>query len=388
MNILILNDFSEQIGGTERYVNSLKSGFETKKHKVRVFTGNTTYVDSLKKKTIPRLFSLLFNVKYLIQISNLINQTKPDVIIANNIFYELSPSFLAFTHGVPIIMVVHDSQIYAPMALQHLRTGKKCRQTICEGCTNCMGFLKSRLERFKRRFHRLLLRNIDVYVGNSNFVNQVIKKRGIGKTASFNYGITLLPFTKLKNLNDISYIGRLVEEKGVQDLIRAMPKILSFNPNAILNITGQGDYKTKLVRMVEELKLKDKVFFHTGKKHDNIYPTFQKSGVVVIPSIWDEPFCQVGLEAMSVGRPVVASNVGGIKDWLFDGKTGFFVEPNRPEQIAQRVIDLMSNHQLMLRMSNNATKAAEAYKIERHIDNMELLCLDLVNEYRTRRKAN
>lgn len=383
MNILILNDFYEQIGGTERYVNNLKQEFESKNHKVDIFTGRTTYEDSLKTKSALRLLSLFFSFKYLFRIKKRITLFKPDIIIINNIFYELSPSFLLLAKNIPVVMVVHDNQIYSPMALQRHRTGKMCKQVICEGCDNCMGFGKSRLEYIKRRFHKILLRNVDIYVGNSNYVNQIIESRRIGKTVSFKYGISLLPFSIIKNFNDITYIGRLVEEKGVQNIIYAMPDILLANPKATLNITGEGDYKEVLVKIVDQLGLQKKIVFHSGKSHDQIYLSFKQAGIIIVPSVWDEPFCQVGLEAMSVGRPVVASNMGGIKDWLQDGVTGFFVEPNKPSQIAEKVNKLLSDKALMIRMSKSATKAAQDYSIEKHIENIERLCVKLVEQYRS-----
>ncbi|HSW79453.1 MAG TPA: glycosyltransferase, partial [Candidatus Saccharimonadales bacterium] len=93
----------------------------------------------------------------------------------------------------------------------------------------------------------------------------------------------------------------------------------------------------------------------------------------VLPSTWPETFGKVGVEAMSVGRPVVATDVGGVRDWLYDGKNGFLVEPNHPEQIAEKIITILSSKTKIQKMSKEAAKTSQDFAIENMAFNIEKL---------------
>ena len=85
-----------------------------------------------------------------------------------------------------------------------------------------------------------------------------------------------------------------------------------------------------------------------------------------MPSIWAEPFGKVGIEAMSVGRVVVASDVGGVSEWLEDGKTGYLIQPESSEEIAEKIIKLLKHEDLLKKMSVNAAERAKDFTIEKH----------------------
>ena len=109
------------------------------------------------------------------------------------------------------------------------------------------------------------------------------------------------------------------------------------------------------------------------------------STIIIVPSIYGEPFGLVGVEAFSVGRPVIASRVGGIPEWLDDGKTGFLVDPGNPEQISEKVIKLFSDKKLLEEMGKNAHKKAEQFSIDKHTKKIEKIYLDVIKKFKTKK---
>lgn len=87
-----------------------------------------------------------------------------------------------------------------------------------------------------------------------------------------------------------------------------------------------------------------------------------------MPSIWPESFGKVGIEAMSVGRPVIATNIGGTSDWLSDGVNGFFIEPNDDSKLAEKITALFSDAALLERFSAKAEETAQNFNIHHHVD--------------------
>jgi glycosyltransferase involved in cell wall biosynthesis len=86
-----------------------------------------------------------------------------------------------------------------------------------------------------------------------------------------------------------------------------------------------------------------------------LYPTAR---LVVVPSLWPEPFGLVGPEAMAHGIPVVASRVGGIPEWLDDGEVGFLVEPGDVQGLADRINRLLFDRPLARRLGQRARAVA------------------------------
>lgn len=120
------------------------------------------------------------------------------------------------------------------------------------------------------------------------------------------------------------YVGQLVRGKGVDLLIRALA--LCARP-ITLTIVGSGNARPALEALVRSLKLDERVTFAGWASRDELAVAYRDARVVVVPSRWPEPFGMVGVEAMARGRPVVASNVGGIPDWLDHGVTGLVAPP-------------------------------------------------------------
>jgi glycosyltransferase involved in cell wall biosynthesis len=159
----------------------------------------------------------------------------------------------------------------------------------------------------------------------------------------------------------IAYTKRLDWYYGIEYFIQALPHIVREFPNTEVWLFGEGAYKARLRALVDRMGLENLVRFVGWVPHADMVNYLSEVDVVVIPSL-QESWGVASLEAQSMEIPVVASNVGGLPETLRDGKTGFLVEPRRPDQIAEAVIRLLRDEELRSRMGRAAREfVAETY---------------------------
>lgn len=166
-------------------------------------------------------------------------------------------------------------------------------------------------------------------------------------------------------------VGRLAEKKGFNYLIEAMPQIIKKIPNVRLIIIGFGPQKEKLEKQVQELNLESYVSLIGGKTGKELRDWFATADIFIGPSIITadgdtEGQGVVFLEAMASGTPVIASDVGGIKDVVRDGHSGLLVPGKNPQAIADRTVELANNKELQETLIQNAIELANSgYSWER-----------------------
>ncbi len=127
--------------------------------------------------------------------------------------------------------------------------------------------------------------------------------------------------------------SRLVVKNGVEDVIRALPVLA---PNVKFLILGSGELGLSLKRLVIELGLEGRVFFLGHVTHAELPNYLRASDIFIRPSL-SEGLGNAFLEAMACGLPVIATNVGGIPDFLTDNETGVFCFAKNPGSIADAV---------------------------------------------------
>lgn len=172
----------------------------------------------------------------------------------------------------------------------------------------------------------------------------------------------------------ILFIGHLVPVKGVDCLIDAFSCISKKCENSSLVIVGDGALKHEMLRKINTLGLKDRIKLISSTPHDKIPLWINSCDVLCLPSL-NEGCPNVVLEALACGRPVVATNVGGIPDIIDTPDLGILVPPKNPEKLAAALETALNKHWDLKRAnekissyswSMNAEKLLEIIKVALH----------------------
>lgn len=144
---------------------------------------------------------------------------------------------------------------------------------------------------------------------------------------------------KTENFN-LTTVGRLVECKGHEYLLRALPKVIEKYPETQLKIVGDGDFADTLKQLSKDLGIEKNVSF-LGFRQDAMQ-LVQQANIAIIPSK-SEGFGIVFLEAFEVKTPVIAFDVPACNEIIDNGKNGYLVSPFDTDELANKIIDLLKN---------------------------------------------
>ena len=166
----------------------------------------------------------------------------------------------------------------------------------------------------------------------------------------------------------VLYVGRVEWEKGVPYLIRAVSRL---QPPFQLLIVGEGTLLGECRALADQLGIADKTEFTGWLSRPELVRLYGSARLLAFPSIWPEPFGLTGPEAMACGTPVVAFAVGGVVDWLEDGKNGFLVHPQDVEQLTHKIDILLRDPELASTMGEYGHhRVLEKYSIDCHLEGL------------------
>lgn len=162
-------------------------------------------------------------------------------------------------------------------------------------------------------------------------------------------------------------LGRLVYKKGFEYLVRAMPELIKRFSNVRVIIAGEGPLREDLLRLAQELGVQDHLVLVRGVPWTDTPRYLNLCDVFVVPSVHDhkgnvDGLPNVLLEAMSCGKPVVATRVAGIPEVIVDQQNGLLVEEKDPHQLALAIAELLASPAL----AQQYGKACRA-KVEEHL---------------------
>ncbi len=160
------------------------------------------------------------------------------------------------------------------------------------------------------------------------------------------------------------FVGRVVEEKGVADLLAALKMLLIDSVPVALMVVGEGQDRPEMEKLALELGVADSVHFAGWQSAAQVSDYLNAADIFVGPSRvavngWIEAQGLTFVEAMMAGTPVIASRVGGIVDSVRHEQTGLLVDERAPQQICQAVKRLIGDHHLYQRLAANGRKIAE-----------------------------
>jgi len=200
-------------------------------------------------------------------------------------------------------------------------------------------------------------------------------------------GVNLHPFINLDQRDNRStlgatrrvnvlYIGRLTPTKGIDVAVRAIIQLSKSDSehewSLTLAGTGDADYTYQLKEIIRSSGLDDHFAFLGNLPYGDIPWVMSNQHILVVPSIWEEPFGRVIVEGMAAGLVVVASRIGGIPEIIEDGQTGLLFEPGEVSELVQILQTLLANPDTAHCITSRARIAAMTeFSLDRMLDDIE-----------------
>lgn len=166
-----------------------------------------------------------------------------------------------------------------------------------------------------------------------------------------------------RNVNEIIYVGRLVEKKGLQVLLEAMPIVLIKHPTVRLTVAGAGPLDEELSELARRLGISDKVDFLGMVSQEELPKLFRRAALAVFPFVVaksgdQEGFGLVQVEAMGCECPVIAGDLPAIHDNITHEVNGLLVPPGDSNMLADAILRALSDPDLRFRLAKEGRKRA------------------------------
>jgi glycosyltransferase involved in cell wall biosynthesis len=320
-------------------------------------------------------YSLLANPAFYLysawQIKRLVRKHKLDVLHVQNKQSVVGTVWAARGSGVPVVVTVRDVMILCRFGMCLNNYNKQphgCDPPTYGKCLrDYLALYMPKLDPLRRiqfwvmaLFQKLdtqlkvsMMRRADAAVTISDKLGEILRSRGVNPprmVTIYNPIPEIMPESQLQvgrrkeahDFYEIFFAGRLSWGKGAQLLIEAMPAVCAaLAPQPVhLTIAGDGPLHKMLASRVTALGVAEAVKFVGSVAQTEMQGYYANADVVVVPSVVQEGFGRVALEALVAGTPVVASTHGGLPEIVEDGFTGFVVDPE-PQPLAEAIVKVL-----------------------------------------------
>ncbi|HTW90707.1 MAG TPA: glycosyltransferase family 4 protein [bacterium] len=161
----------------------------------------------------------------------------------------------------------------------------------------------------------------------------------------------------------ILFVGRLVEQKGVRELLRAFSLVLEQEADAALVFIGDGPLGGEIRRFMRDHCTDDRIRLLGIIPNSELPPYFRAAEITVVPSltqpVWSEQVGMVAIQSMACGTPVITTNSGSIPEFVQDGITGLLVPERNPEAMAGAILELLRDDRLRRKLATSGRAYAE-----------------------------
>jgi len=181
--------------------------------------------------------------------------------------------------------------------------------------------------------------------------------------------------------NIIFFIGNFNERKGIDILIRAFNEVKKSISDSNLFIAGSGEEESNLKNLVKKLDLESDIKFLGFVKGDKKFSLIKSANILVLPSVWESLPIAV-LEGMACGKPIIASNVGGIPYLVDEGVNGFLVRPGEVKELSDKIIKVLKNKKLQKSMGKASLKMSEDFEWSKIAEKTYKVYKEIVEEYK------
>ena len=379
MKILILSDKfpPKSFGGAITIAFNLAKGLQVQGHKIFVIT-TVQDKDEVEKSEFANLnifriyinpykyfkkWLTLYNPKAILEIKKIIQEIKPDIVHIHNIHQYLSYYCfkIAKKYAKAVFLTTHDVML--------INYGKLMPKD---------GRWLYKIKTYNPVYNfviRHYLKYLNKIFAVSDSLKELLEINGIKNIKTIHNGIDLdewqiknaeiEDFKKKYNLINkkvIIFSGRLIEAKGGDELIKSLALVKQKFSNFVLLVVGkQWAYTEKMKRLANEFGIGDKIIFTDQLEEAELKSAYHGSDISIFPSLCFETFGMANLEAMVCKKPVISSFFGGPSEVVVDGETGYLVDPNNIEMMADKIIDLLRNPEKARKFGEAGYERAKNY---------------------------
>jgi glycosyltransferase involved in cell wall biosynthesis len=188
--------------------------------------------------------------------------------------------------------------------------------------------------------------------------------------------------------DSLAELGRIAPQKGQSVMVDAMKRILDSVPSAKLILIGgleTPDYCKRIEQKIEQLGVRDRIQW-LGLRSD-VQDLFFGMDILVQPSLW-ESFPISMLEGMVMGLPIVATDVGGVRECIEHGRSGYLIAPNQPAAVASAIVQLFFDAAMRRRLGEEARRVVQfRFAPESQVPQIESVLKSVVKVRSTRAAA-
>lgn len=358
MKILQINKFFYRRRGAETYLFDLIDLLESHDHEIGVFSmqhpenressyskyfvSNIEYSNLQKISWRDKLRSIhrvIWSKEAQLQLEALLEKFSPDIAHIHNIYHQISPSILTTLkrHNIPVVQTLHDYKLltanYSMLVRNEIYTATKGGRYYNEFRHKTMkdSYAASTLamvEMYVHKFMKVYEKNVDCFISPSYFLKDMILDWGIPVKrieVLRNFVDTIGITPKYSNDGYILYAGGLYPEKGVDILLDSLA---NFKYDFALQIAGAGPELSALQHQATALNIHNKVTWLGHLTGNDLTAKIANAAVVVVPSRWYENCPYSVLEAFAHGKPVIATNIGGLPELVQPNITGWLFPLN------------------------------------------------------------
>lgn len=381
MRIIQANKFYYPRGGAETYMLALSRWLQDQGHEVIPFAMRhpenleTPFAKYFVREVMteaPTFFQkfhtfgrMMYSLEARRKLATLIAREKPDLCHLHNVYTQISPSILhtLSDQHVPTVMTVHDHHLISPQyniwatgCGEDYRNVGLWRGTFSKfhKASLSASFAQTFAYKLHRRL-RLYEKHVGVFIAPSYYMKRQLIAGGFPseKIRVNHYGIDPRQTESCETHNgSFLYVGRLSEEKGVDTVIHVAKQLSDLT----FNIVGRGPQMEYLHRLAIDAPNVKFLGFRSG---DELKDLYRQACAVLLPSRVHEVFPLVTLEAMAYGKPVIASDVGGIPEVVEDRVSGLLVQPTDFHGWMEAILRLAYDADLQRRLGREARHAVE-----------------------------
>jgi glycosyltransferase involved in cell wall biosynthesis len=311
-------------------------------------------------------FRIPFDPLVYFKMLKIIENTNPDIVHLHR-FTLMSFAVLAAAKKkkIPVIMSIYDYWLFCPKeTLIDKKQGNcdKFQGLRCLSCQRTNNLIKFLFMLFRKPVFTRFINQVDAFIVLSSASKGLLVKYGIPEEKI--KIVTLFTEFQRKEKEkeqiipySILLIGWIQHRKGQHIVLQALPRILKEFPQAKLSFVGKvvdSSYKGSLDKYIVKHNLSGNVEFLGRVSDSELERIFSHAHILAVPEQWQNMSPVIVVEGMSREKVVVASRIGGIPEFIQDGKNGLLANPNTPEEFAQKIIQVFRNKKLSIDVANQA----------------------------------